>query len=275
MLVVAVGAPAGVHPSVHRADRTLESVVETIRRLPADDVVLATRDDAARRVARSARLVLGPERLAHLHLADARLTAWALVLAGLSTPALPASSAGAVAEDVLANVHTRAILSTVASLSDPTPTFRQHAGSLLPNSAFVVDTRKGTVGRFQGTLGLPEGELLAVARTPRPVVPEADLLPRTPDADLGPQPAKPALWPAPRWFEASALLAPLTSTITAVASGFFRWPSCEVCGRATPAVCLFCDVPGPATPAAPAAPPVAAGAGATPLSTPEPQEQVR
>ncbi|GAA1850003.1 hypothetical protein [Myceligenerans crystallogenes] len=271
MLVVAVGAPAGVHSGVHRADRTLDSVVAAVRRLPADDVVLVTRDDEARLVARSARLVLGSERLAHLHLAGARLTAWALVLAGLSTPALPASSASAVADDVLANVHTRAILSTVASLGDPVPTFRQHAGSLLPNSAFLVDTRRGTVGRFQGRLGLPEGELLAVARSPRPVVPEATipgLLPRTADADLGPQPARPASWPAPRWFEASVLLTPLTATITGVATGFLRWPSCEVCGRATPAACLFCGVGGPDTVAAPAA-------ATTPSPASDPQEQVR
>ena len=251
MLVVAIGAPPGVHDAVHRADPTLDSVVAAIGRLPADDVVLATRDPEARAVARAARLVLGSERLAILHLADVRVTAWAILLGGLSTPALPAASARAVAESLLANIRTRAILSTVASLSDPTPTFRQHAGSLLPNAAFVVDTVRGTVGRFQGVLALADGEQIVVARSARPVVPDADaLLPREADVELDlPRTARAAQWPAPRWFEASALVAPFTSTLTDVTSRFFRWPACGVCGRSAPEACLFCDVathPAPA-----------------------------
>ncbi|RPF22934.1 hypothetical protein [Myceligenerans xiligouense] len=243
MLVVAIGAPEGVHAAVHRADPTLDSVVATIRRLPVDDVVLATRDEEARKVARAARLVLGSERLALLHL-DVHVTAWAVVLAGLTTPALPAASALAVADDVLAHVSTRAIVSTVTSLEKPAPTFRQHAGSLLPSSAFVVDPGRGTVGRFLGHLGIPDGEIIVIARSARPVVPEAhDLLPHPADVELGgPQGLRAAEWPAPRWLEVSSLASPLTSTITNVASGFFHWPACEVCGRAAPESCLFCDV---------------------------------
>ncbi|MBL0885455.1 hypothetical protein [Myceligenerans indicum] len=270
MLVVAIGAPEGVHASVHRADPTLESVVAAIRRLPVDDVVLATRDEAARKVARSARLVLGPERLAILHL-EVHLTAWAVILAGLTTPALPAASARAVADDVLSRVVTRALVSTVTSLAEPTPTFRQHAGSLLPTSAFVVDPGRGTVGRFLGHLGVPDGETIVVARSPRPVVPGVDaLLPHPADVELGGPHGLPAAeWPAPRWFEVSSLDAPLTTTIANVASGFFRWPACDVCGRAAPESCLFCDV---------AAHPARTGsrggvAGATPH--PEPLEAVR
>lgn len=243
MLVIAIGAPDGVHAAVHRADPTLESVVAAVHRLPADDIVLATRDEDARKVARAVRLVLGSERLALLHL-DVQLTAWAVVLTALTTPALPAAAARAVADDVLSHVFTRAIVSTVTSLEQPAPTFRQHAGSLLPHSAFVVDPRRGTVGRFLGHLGIPDGEIIVVARSLRPVVPEAHgLLPHPADVELGgPQGLRTAEWPAPRWFEASSLDAPLTSTITTVASGFFRWPACDVCGRAAPESCLFCDV---------------------------------
>ncbi|MBE1878571.1 hypothetical protein [Myceligenerans pegani] len=269
MLVVAIGAPDGVHTSVHRADPTLESVVAAIRRLPVDDLVLATRDEESRRVARSARLVLGSERLALLHL-DVHLTAWAVVLAGLTTPALPAASARAVADDVLSHVFTRAVVSTVASLEKPAPTFRQHAGSLLPTSAFVVDPGRGTVGRFLGHLGVPDGEMIVVARSPKPVVPEADgLLPHPADVDLGgPHGLRAAEWPAPRWFEVSSLDAPLTSTITNVASGFFRWPACDVCGRAAPESCLFCDVAARSARTGPR------GGVAGPTHRPEPLEAI-
>ncbi|GAB4084439.1 hypothetical protein GCM10028784_10690 [Myceligenerans cantabricum] len=270
MLVIAIGAPDGVDPAVHRAEPTLEAVVNAVQRLPGDDVVLATRDDESRRAARAARLALGSERLALLHL-DVHLTAWAIILTGLTTPALPAASAQAVADDVLAHVHTRALLSTVASLAQPAPTFRQHAGSLLPSSAFVVDPGRGTVGRFMGHLGIGDGELIVAARSPRAVVPEAlALLPRPADAELGgTQGLRAEVWPAPRWFEASCLDAPLTSTITNVASGFFRWPACEVCGRAAPGACLFCDV---ATRSARTGP---RGGVAEPTAHPEPLEAVQ
>ncbi|MFI6424184.1 hypothetical protein [Promicromonospora sp. NPDC050880] len=240
MLVVAIGAPDGVHAAVRRADATLDAVVAAVAGLPDGDVVLATRDDAGRKVARSARLVLGPERLGLLHV-DTPVTAWAVMLAGLVTGGLTASSARAVADVVLARVTTRAIVSSVASLESPAPTFRQHAGSLLPRTAFVVDPGRGTVGRFRESLGVPSGgDLLVVARSPRPVVPDAmDLLPRPADAELVNASAG---WPAARWFEASTIDGPLSWAVASAASASHRWSACEVCGRAATETCIFCDI---------------------------------
>ncbi|PUB30163.1 hypothetical protein C8K30_102545 [Promicromonospora sp. AC04] len=253
MLVVAIGAPEGVHPAVRRAERTLEAVVAAVADLPTDDVVLATRDERARKVARSARLVLGSERLGLLHV-DTPVTAWAVVLAGLAAGGLTASAARAVTDVVLARITTRALVSSVASLESPAPTFRQHAGSLLPGTAFVVDPGRGTVGRFHERLGVPSGgDMLVVARSPRPVVPDdTDLLPRPADAELiGAEPE----WHAARWLEASTIDGPLSWAVASAASGSHRWAACEVCGRAASGACIFCGLtvssaraglPGPA-----------------------------
>ncbi|WP_423461782.1 hypothetical protein ACO229_13740 [Promicromonospora sp. MS192] len=240
MLVVAIGAPDGIHPAVRRANATLDSVVAALADLPADDVVLATRDEPGRKVARSARLVLGPERLGLLHV-ETPVTAWAVMLAGLVTGGLTASSARAVADVVLARVTTRALVSSVASLESPAPTFRQHAGSLLPRTAFVVDPGRGTVGRFQERLGVPTGgDMLVVARSPKPVVPDVtDLLPRPADAELVGTRAE---WPAARWFEVSTIDGPLSWAVASAASASHRWSACEVCGRAATETCIFCDI---------------------------------
>lgn len=240
MLVIAIGAPDGVHPAVCRSDPTLDAVVAVLADLPAGDVVLATRDAQARKVARAARLVLGPERLGLLHI-DTHVTAWAVVLAGLVTGGLTASSARAVADVVLARITTRALVSSVASLESPTPTFRQHAGSLLPRTAFVVDPGRGTVGRFHEKLGIPSGgDMLVVARSAKPVVPgTADLLPRPADGELvGAEPG----WHAARWFEASTIDGPLSWAVASAASGSHRWSACAVCGRAATGTCIFCDI---------------------------------
>jgi hypothetical protein len=240
MLVVAIGAPDGVHPAVRRADATLDSVIAVLADLPAGDVVLATRDERSRKVARSARLVLGPERLGLLHV-ETPVTAWAVMLAGLVTGGLTASSARAVADVVLARLTTRALVSSVASLESPTPTFRQHAGSLLPRTAFVVDPGRGTVARFHQELGIPSGgDMLVVARSPKPVVPDAtDLLPRPADAELvGAEPD----WHAARWLEVSTIDGPLSWAVASAASGSHRWFACEVCGRAASGTCIFCDI---------------------------------
>lgn len=240
MQVIAIGAPDGVHPSVHRVGRRLDEVLTAVAGLLADDVVVATRDEAARDVARSARLVLGPERVGLLHV-DAPVTAWAVLLAGISTEGLTASAAQAVATEVLARTATRALLSSVAGLDRPAPTFRQHAGSYLPGTAFVVDPAQGRVGRFGGRLGLPDGgDLLVVARSARPVVPaDGDLLPRDPDTTLtGALPG----WPAARWFEASTVVGALSSAVAAAVSASYRWGACDVCGRAVAGACIFCGV---------------------------------
>jgi hypothetical protein len=239
--VIAIGAPDGVHPSVHRVGRTLDEVLTAVAGLLADDVVVATRDDQARAVARSARLVLGPERVGLLHV-DAPVTAWAVLLAGISTEGLTASAAQAVATEVLARTATRALVSSVAGLDRPAPTFRQHAGSYLPRTAFVVDPVRGTVGRFSGRLGLPDGgDLLVVSRSARPVVPvdDGDLLSRDPDTTLtGALPG----WPAARWFEASTVVGALSSAVAAAVSASYRWGACDVCGRAVAGACIFCGV---------------------------------
>jgi hypothetical protein len=239
--VIAIGGPEGVHPAVHRADRALGAVVDAVAGLPADDVVLATRDEPARRVARSARLVLGPERVGVLHV-DTPCTAWAVMLAGISAPGLTASSARAVADEVLSRTTTRVLVSSVASLNSPTPTFRQHAGSYLPRTAFVVDPGRGTVRRFLGSLGVPDGgDVLVVARSARPVVREEDgeLLPRTPDTELtGVGPG----WPAARWLEASTIDGSLAVAVTTALSRSYLWGACDVCGRAVAGPCIFCDI---------------------------------
>lgn len=241
MQVIAIGAPEGVHPSVHRVGRTLDEVLTAVSSLLADDVVVATRDDEARAVARSARLVLGPERVGLLHV-DAPVTAWAVLLAGISTEGLTASAAQAVATEVLARTATRVLLSSVAGLDRPAPTFRQHAGSYLPRTAFVVDPGRGRVGRFSGRLGLPDGgDLLVMARSVRPVVPavDGDLLSRGPDTTLtGALPG----WPAARWFEASMVVGALSSAVAAAVSASYRWGACDVCGRAVAGACIFCGV---------------------------------
>ena len=241
MQVIAIGAPDGVHPSVHRVGRTLDEVLTAVAGLLADDVVVATRDDEARAVARSARLVLGSERVGLLHV-DAPVTAWAVLLAGISTEGLTASAAQAVATEVLARTATRALVSSVAGLDRPAPTFRQHAGSYLPRTAFVVDPVRGTVGRFSGRLGLPDGgDLLVVSRSARPVVPvdDGDLLSRDPDTTLtGALPG----WPAARWFEASTVVGALSSAVAAAVSASYRWGACDVCGRAVAGACIFCGV---------------------------------
>ncbi|MBA8811701.1 hypothetical protein [Promicromonospora sukumoe] len=215
-------------------------MVAAVASLPDGDVVLATRDEPSRKVARSVRLVLGPERLGLLHV-ETPVTAWAVMLAGLVSGGLTASSARAVADVVLARITTRALVSSVASLESPTPTFRQHAGSLLPRTAFVVDPGRGTVGRFHERLGIPSGgDMLVVASSPKPVVADTtDLLPRPADVEL--VGAKPD-WHATRWFEASTIDGPLSWAVASAASGAHRWTACEVCGRAAFGTCIFCDI---------------------------------
>jgi hypothetical protein len=239
--VIAIGAPDGLHPAVHRVGHTLDEVLTAVAGLLADDVVVATRDEDARKVARSARLVLGSERIGLLHV-DATVTAWAVVLAGISTAGLTASAAQAVATEVLSRTATRVLLSSVASLNRPTPTFRQHAGSYLPRTAFVVDPGRGTVGRFGGRLGLPDGgDMLVVARSARPVVPldDGDLLPSGPATALtGALPG----WPAARWLEATTLDGALSSAVAGAISASYRWGACDVCGRAVAGACIFCGV---------------------------------
>lgn len=241
MQVIAIGGAEGLHPAVHRVERTLRAVVDVVAGLPADDVVLATRDEPARRVARSVRLVLGPERIGLLHV-DTPVTAWAVLLAGLSSQGLTASSARAVADEILSRTTTRALLSSVASLNRPSPTFRQHAGSYLPRTAFVVDAARGTVARFRGRLGVPDGgDLLVVARSARPVVRDTDedLLPRRPDTELA---GMPAGWPAARWLEVSTVDGALGSAVANALSRSYLWGACDTCGRAVGRACIFCDI---------------------------------
>ncbi|MFI9489490.1 hypothetical protein ACIG47_24090 [Promicromonospora sp. NPDC052451] len=245
MQVIAIGGPVGAHPGARRVGRTLGEVVDAVAALRADDVVLTTRDEPARRVARSTRLVLGPERIGVLHV-DAPMTAWAVLLAGLCSPGLTASAARAVADEVLSRTTTRVLLSSVASLHRPTPTFRQHAGSYLPRTAFVVDpgrgSTRGTVRRFRGSLGVPDGgDLLVVARSPRPVVPDDDgtLLPRSPDAEL--VAAEPG-WTATRWLEASTVEGSLGAAVATALSRSYLWGACDACGRAVAGACVFCDI---------------------------------
>ena len=241
MQVIAIGGPEGVHPAVRRVEPTLPAVAETVAGLLADDVVLTTRDETARKVARSARLVLGAERVGLLHV-DAPVTAWAVMLAGLSAQGLTASSARAVADEVLARTTTRAVLSSVSSLQHPTPTFRQHAGSYLPRTAFVVDPRRGTVARFRGRLGVPDGgDVLVVARSAKPVVrdEDGDLLHRTPDTELV---VAKAGWSASRWFEASTIDGALGAAVANALSRSYLWGACDACGRAVARACIFCDI---------------------------------
>ncbi|WP_407318723.1 hypothetical protein UQW22_18635 [Isoptericola halotolerans] len=255
--MIAIGAPEGVHPAVRRTAPDLADVATTAAAMLADDVVLVTRDEESRKVARSARLVLGPEHVGLLHV-TAPVTAWAVVLSGLASGDLPASSASAVSEAVLARTTTRVLLSSVASLDRPAPTLRQHLGSYLPRTAFVVDPDRGTVGRFSGRLGIPDGgDLLVVARSGRAVVrgAESELLPREPDVDLG-VPA--TSWRAARWMEVSTL----DGAVCDVAAGALsaRPEVCDACGRDASVTCVFCQVadrrarpqaPGRTTPVGP------------------------
>lgn len=241
MQVIAIGGSEGVHPAVHRVEPALGEVVEAVAGLLADDVVLATRGEPARKVSRAARLILGPERIGLLHV-DVPVTAWAVMLEGLSAQGLTASSARAVADGVLSRTTTRALLSSVASLQRPTPTFRQHAGSYLPRTAFVVDTGRGTVARFRGRLGVPDGgDTLVVARSSRPVVrdEDGDLLPRTPDTELT---AAQAGWSASRWFEVSTIDGALSTAVATALSRSYLWGACDACGRAVSGACIFCDI---------------------------------
>lgn len=241
MQVIAIGAAEGVHPDVHRVEPTLDAVVDTVAALPSDDVVLTTRDEPARKLARAARLVLGPERIGLLHV-EVPVTAWAVMLAGLSAQGLRASAARVVADEVLSRTTTRALLSSVASLQHPTPTFRQHAGSYLPRTAFVVDVGEGTVARFRGGFGVPDGgDVLVVARSARPVVREgdADLLPREPDAELTGQSTG---WRAARWLEVSTIGGELGAAVASALSRSYLWGACDTCGRAVASACLFCDI---------------------------------
>lgn len=245
MQVIAIGGPAGAHPGVHRVERVLGDVVDAVAGLPADDVVLTTRDEPGRRVARAARLVLGAERIGALHV-DVPVTAWAVALAGLASPGLTASSARAVADEVLARTTTRALVSSVASLHSPAPTVRQHAGSYLPRTAFVVepgrDGADGVVRRYRGELGVPDGgDLLVVARSGRPVLRdgEPDPLPRTPDTELD---DVGAVWPASRWLEASTVAGTLGAAVAAALAQSYRWGACDACGRAVAGACIFCDI---------------------------------
>lgn len=246
MQVIAIGGPEGTHVGVRRAARTLGEVVEAVAPLSSDDVVLATRDEAARRVARSARLVLGPERIGVLHV-DAPVTAWAVMLAGLCSPGLTASSARVVADEVLSRTATRVLLSSVASLHRPTPTFRQHAGSYLPRTAFVVDPGRGpaagSVRRYRGgDMGVPDGgALLVTARSAKPVVPDeaGDLLPRPPETELaGAEPG----WSAARWLEASTIEGSLEVAVATALARSYLWGACDACGRAVAETCIFCDI---------------------------------
>lgn len=241
MQVIAIGAVEGVHPAVHRVERTLGAVVDAVAGLPANDVVLATRDEPARKLARSARLVLGPERIGLLHV-DVPVTAWGVLLAGLCAQGLTASSARVVADEVLSRTTTRALVSSVTSLQSPTPTFRQHAGSYLPRTAFIVDTARGTVGRFQGHFGMKDiGDVLVVARSAKPVVREAvgDLLSRTPDTELV---GAESVWTAGRWFEASTIRGELGTAVANALSRSYLWGACDTCARAVAGACIFCDI---------------------------------
>src|SRR5690606_12994742 len=107
------------------------------------------------------------------------------------------------------------------------PTVRQHAGSYLPRTAFVVepgrDGADGVVRRYRGELGVPDGgDLLVVARSGRPVLRdgEPDPLPRTPDTELD---DVGAVWPASRWLEASTVAGTLGAAVAAALAQSYRW----------------------------------------------------
>lgn len=245
MHLVVVGAPEGLPTGVRRASAEVDSVVDAIRALPpGDEVVLTSRQPDSRRVARSVRLALGSERLAHLHL-DVPLTAWGVAVSALALPGVPAHAARAIADSVLSQTITRALLSSVASLESPMPTFRQHMGSLLPDVAFVVDPQGGTVGRYRGELGLDLAApgLVVVARSERPVIPEVDaMVPPEHVALTGLDPG----WNAPRWFEASVLKAQIGWLVAGTMSTSSGWTACDTCRRPAPSpLCIFCDIPTP------------------------------
>ncbi|NOW02075.1 hypothetical protein [Isoptericola chiayiensis] len=205
-----------------------------------------SRDPQGRAVARSARLAIGGNDLAHLHM-PCRATQWALVLDALVR--LPDSAMGgarAAAEALLFTTRTQLVISSVTALDRPSPSFGQHVASYWPGATFVVDLAAGTVGPFRRSIEVPPHGVV-LARSGRQVVPDGVVraLPsplleiRVPGTE----------WKARRWLEVTGTeTSPEHIVATALNGG--TWARCSVCGRSgLSARCLFCevDLPGAAT----------------------------
>jgi hypothetical protein len=238
--IVAIGAPPGAPIAAYTAPSELDPVVEAVRALPGD-VLLATRDDESRRVARAVRLLLGADRVGLLH-TPLPYTAWAATLHVLATMPddVETSRAGEIAAAVSGTLRTHVVLSSVAALDHPTPTFAQHVRGLLPGALFDVDLVAGAVRRFSGALAV-QSSLVVVARSAK-ALPQGldDRLPAN-RLDLG---TVDAGWRAARWIEVTAL----DDERWYAASAVVRRPGaaalCPTCGRRGSApACLFCEIP--------------------------------
>lgn len=239
--ILAVGAPEGVPPAAHAVPCSTDAVVDAVRATEGD-VLLAVRDTEGRRVARATRLALGAERVGILY-TPSPFTAWvaAIQVLGAMPPDVELSRAAEIASALSAALHTRVVLSSVASLEKPSPTLNQHLRGALPGGRFLVDLRAGTVETFSGTLDA-DSPLVVVARSEKPVVdglgnnwPEGR-------AEIG---AVEAGWKASRWLEVTTLDEEQWYGATARLRRPGAWiPRCPACDRAgSLATCLFCDIP--------------------------------
>ncbi|WP_418277924.1 hypothetical protein ACNHYB_08165 [Isoptericola jiangsuensis] len=225
-------------------------MVEAINGLTGE-VLLVSRDQTGRSVARSARLAVGGSRLAHLHV-PCRATQWAVVL-GMLVRLSDAAMGGsrAVAEGLLFKMRTQLVLSSVAALDRPSPSLGQHVASYWPPATFLVDLSAGTVAPFRRTLDVMHHGIV-LARSSKAVVP-AELVQRLPATRMEIRVPE-SEWNARRWLEVTSMdVSPDDVTSHVLHSG--RWVRCDACGRpGLSSRCLFCEVELPGVPATAAVP---------------------
>ena len=232
-----VGAPPALPPGIAGVAADVADVVEAVQE-ESGDVLLLTRDAAARRAARAARMALGPERIAVFHV-EAPLTAWVLALHLMMplAPTWPVAQLGGALQTLVQATRTRVALSSLASLEHPAPSFAQYVVSLSPWTTFDVDLSTGIISK--ATAAMPQsGGPVAVARSAKPVRKDyADWMPGALQLD----PAG-AGWKARRWCEVTDLVVS-DAQITAMLSQLpaHRCPVCDRVGSSPS--CLFCDHP--------------------------------
>ena len=244
MPIVAVADPAHV-PGGMLAGSSLVDVIAAIRETgPTSDVVLLTHDLTGLRIAWSARLACGEDRVGIVYkdMPPTAFYAVASVCQGLPEEAL--GLAGVAATATLNVLTTHTLLSSVTSVERPIPSLGQHLASLWPGTRFVVDHRVDTVRRVKA-MPDPIGIALVIAGSPKEFAGlDTSNWPQT--RTTLPAMANSTAWQASRWLEVSALAQPAESILGGVLHDqqLSQYVTCSTCDRpGWGRRCIFCEVP--------------------------------
>lgn len=221
-------------------------VVEELAAAPDGDVLVVAGGADALRAARIAISALARPGVALLEVTGPATRRHALRLALELLPAAGFGYADAVVGAVGSTLRTRALLSSVARLTEPNPGLVDHVAGWLPGQWFVVDVDDAAVRRTpQPLLELPAGPLAVRAEQwtradPAVTEPVAGTEVRLTGPDRS------ASWRCAQWVEVTVATAPLAQTVQAALDDA-RARACASCGRpVTGDRCRPCGIVVPA-----------------------------